>query len=61
MVKTKTLHLMTQRDQSYGSQRKCCERCGLMMVNRPESFWEEHAWVDDEGEFDKDHEGFVRC
>jgi hypothetical protein len=21
-----TLHLMTQRDQSYGSVRKCCER-----------------------------------
>lgn len=24
----KTLHLMTQRDQTYGSERKCCEVCG---------------------------------
>jgi hypothetical protein len=23
------LHLITQRDQPYGSQRKCCEHCGL--------------------------------
>ncbi len=29
-----TLHLMTQRDQPYGSVRKCCEICGLMMVDR---------------------------
>ena len=22
------LHLVTQRNQPYGSRRKCCERCG---------------------------------
>ena len=42
-----TLHLMTQRDQPYGSQRKCCEMCGLMMVARPDSFWREHRWTDE--------------
>lgn len=25
------LHLMTQRDQPYGSQRRCCECCGVMI------------------------------
>jgi hypothetical protein len=25
-----TLHLVTQRDQPYGSRRKCCEKCGKM-------------------------------
>lgn len=48
----KTLHLMTQRDQSYGSVRKCCEYCGLMLVARPASFWQEHAWTDDPAEFE---------
>lgn len=42
-----TLHLMTQRDQPYGSRRKCCERCGLMMVGRPDSFWKQHTWTDE--------------
>lgn len=46
-----TLHLMTQRDQPYGSVRKCCEMCGLVLVARPDSFWKEHAWVDDEGDY----------
>lgn len=41
-----TLHLMTQRDQPYGSERRCCEMCGSMMVNRPDSFWREHTWTD---------------
>jgi hypothetical protein len=46
-----TLHLMTQRDQPYGSVRKCCERCGLMMVARPDSFWRQHAWTDVPGDY----------
>lgn len=41
------LHLMTQRDQPYGSVRRCCEMCGLMMVARPESFWQHHQWTDE--------------
>lgn len=45
------LHLMTQRGQPYGSERKCCERCGLMMVARPDSFWRDHTWTDDPEQF----------
>lgn len=29
---SKVLHLMTQRDQPYGSVRRCCECCGLMYI-----------------------------
>ena len=46
-----TLHLMTQRGQPYGSRRKCCERCGLMMAARPDSFWKEHTWTDNEEQY----------
>ena len=48
----RTLHLMTQRDQPYGSVRKCCEQCGLMMVARPDDFWLSHAWTDDPKEYE---------
>jgi len=48
---TKTLHLMTQRGQPYGSRRRCCENCGLMLVARPPTFWQEHAWVDAPDEY----------
>ena len=41
-----TLHLMTQRDQPCGSQRKCCEKCGVMLVMRPDTFWLKHTWTD---------------
>lgn len=58
---SKTLHLMTQRDQPYGSERRCCERCGLMMVWRPRSFWDAHAYVDDEQLYHERHEGFATC
>ncbi len=61
-----TLHLMTQRDQPYGSVRKCCEICGLMMVDRDAAFWREHGWVDDPDEYkyhpsDEHHGGFKPC
>lgn len=46
-----TLHLMTQRDQPYGSQRKCCEYCGLMLIGRPDSFWRKHTWTDEPEHF----------
>jgi hypothetical protein len=42
---------MTQRGQPYGSERRCCERCGLMMVSRPDSFWELHTWTDHEPDY----------
>lgn len=41
----RTLHLMTQRGQPYGSERKCCEMCGLMLVYRDNAFWEKHVWT----------------
>ena len=40
------VHLMTQRNQPYGSERKCCERCGTMfladgpMYTDDESVWD---------------------
>jgi hypothetical protein len=60
------LHLMTQRDQPYGSVRKCCENCGLMMVARPPSFWRTHAWTDEPSEYKfypaNDHNGqYIPC
>ncbi|MFE1573847.1 hypothetical protein ACFIQG_18810 [Comamonas odontotermitis] len=57
----KTLHLMTQRDQPYGSRRRCCERCGLMLVWRPEEFWDEHTYVDDEQHYHERHPGMSTC
>lgn len=57
----RTLHLMTQRDQPYGSQRRCCERCGLMLVARPDSFWQEHAWTDEEREYHDNNAGHTTC
>lgn len=63
---SKTLHLMTQRGQPYGSTRKCCEVCGLMLVARDKSFWDKHAWTDDEGEYEpihsnEHHGSFMPC
>lgn len=29
--KTTFLHYMTQRNQPYGSERRCCEQCGVMI------------------------------
>ena len=46
------LHLMTQRDQPYGSVRRCCEECGLMMVARPAEFWKQHTWTDEPKHFE---------
>lgn len=60
----KTLHLMTQRDQPYGSTRKCCEYCGLMLVARPKEFWDGHAWTDDPEEFESlsaNNKGLTPC
>jgi len=46
-----TLHLMTQDGQPYGSERRCCERCGLMLVGRTGHFWSEHTWTDEPSKF----------
>lgn len=57
----KTLHLMTQRGQPYGSERRCCERCGLMLVARSPEFWAKHAWTDDPEQYHDDHLGILIC
>jgi hypothetical protein len=48
------VHLMTQRDQPYGSARKCCERCGVLVAGNK---W----FVDEEETFNDLPEGYVRC
>jgi hypothetical protein len=50
------LHLKTQRDQPYGSVRKCCERCGVALIP-PEPF----PWTADEAIYYHPPSGFVNC
>lgn len=57
----KTLHLMTQQDQPYGSERRCCEQCGLMLVWRPASFWDDHGYVEEQSDYHDQHEGHLSC
>jgi hypothetical protein len=54
---SKKLHLRTQNDQPYGSVRRCCERCGVML-------WpgqEKEPWTDDPNVYAEPPEGYVRC
>ncbi|WP_429949556.1 hypothetical protein ACQYWY_21620 [Comamonas sediminis] len=57
----KTLHLMTQRNQPYGSERRCCEQCGLMLVWRDKSFWDDHTYTDEAQHYHDDHAGLTTC
>ncbi len=50
------LHLKTQRNQPYGSERRCCERCGVMIWIPPVP-----EWTDDEDVYNNPPEGYVRC
>lgn len=50
------LHLKTQRGQPYGSERRCCERCGIMIWMPPVP-----AHTDDEGTYNNPPAGYVRC
>ena len=61
---SKTLHLMTQRGQPMGSERRCCENCGLMMVGRDAAFWREHSWTDEPANYKDgpaEGEDFTTC
>jgi len=51
-----TLHLMTQRNQPYGSERRCCEHCGIMIWTHPRP-----KVTDDLDIWRNPPEGFVRC
>ena len=53
---TETLHLMTQRNQPYGSERRCCERCGVMIWTTPRPRFTNNLDV-----WRVPPEGFVRC
>lgn len=44
------LHLRTQRDQPYGSMRRSCEQCGVMIW--PERFADTPDWTDDVREYE---------
>ncbi len=54
------LHLMTQDDQPLGSERKCCERCGV-------AYWhwdEDDAFVNCESDYTKeiaDENNYTLC
>lgn len=53
------LHLKTQRGQPYGSERRCCERCGQMiwMDDLPEG----HEYTTEETLYENPPPGSVRC
>ena len=52
------LHLMTQRDQPYGSERRCCERCGVVIWgSSPPAFTNDPSRWEATGPAT----GFVRC
>lgn len=57
----KTLHLKTQRDQPYGSERKCCEVCGVALVGRSADFWQTNAWTDASEHYHGGHENHQIC
>lgn len=50
----KTIHLMTQDGQPYGSENRCCELCGVMLAYRGPSdpFWETNFWVNTKEDYD---------
>lgn len=53
----KIVHLITQRDQPYGSVRRCCELCGAYGKIDGKT----HFYVETETEFSKLPEGHIRC
>jgi hypothetical protein len=55
-IESVVLHLMTQRDQPYGSERICCERCGVMIYG-PQA----PKWTSNPSTYDKPPDGYVPC
>jgi hypothetical protein len=60
MSKAKTekeiLHFMTQDNQPYGSQRRCCERCGVMIWGVPQP-----PWTDERKTYDNPPAQYISC
>jgi len=50
------VHLKTQRGQPYGSERRCCERCGIMIWGPSDI-----CWTDDQVLYESPPEGYVSC
>ncbi len=55
-VGQRVLHLMTQRDQPYGSTRRCCERCGVMLGANAHLNYTDNQWI-----YDNPPPGKVSC
>ena len=53
-----TLHLKTQDNQPYGSERRCCERCGIMIWGASPT---PLTWTDDRAVYANPPEGYVSC
>lgn len=49
-------HLKTQRGQPYGSERRCCEECGIMIWGASDI-----AWTDLPEVYENPPDGFVNC
>lgn len=50
------IHLKTQRDQPYGSVRRCCEQCGIMIWGPSNIHWTDNPVV-----YDNPPPEFIRC
>jgi hypothetical protein len=66
------VHLKTQRNQPYGSERRCCEECGTMIWGAATALCAEGLfvlagrcsrtyWTDDPGIFRQLSSGLRRC
>jgi hypothetical protein len=53
----RVLHLMTQDDQPYGSERRCCERCGVQILYRRDP----PTWTDNREAYGSPPDGYVAC
>lgn len=56
-IKPVVVHLKTDRNQPYGSERRCCERCGIMIWLGPEV----PPWVDNETDYNSLPPGYITC
>lgn len=59
-VEKQVIHLVTQREQPYGSHRLSCERCGAWIIGNPHRP-AGHVYTDDVAQFLEPPPGFVCC
>ncbi len=51
------VHLKTQDNQPYGSERRCCEECGVMLWGLPDDPpWTSHRHV-----YNDEPKGYINC